>query len=134
MSEPLRYPLPAPAVLPPVTAAQVLEFAIASGDHNPIHLSPEAARSAGLEGPVLHGMFIACRFEIFLEQVEGFDVEELTVTFVRPVPVGSTLTIACRQIGVPGPHLRLRLLANIEGGKLAAVAEARLVAASNPAS
>lgn len=134
MSRPPPNPLPAPDVSPPVTAAQVLEFAIASGDDNPIHLSPEAARSAGLEGPVLHGMFIAGRLEIFLEQFEGYDVAELKVNFVRPVPVGAVLAISSRHIPAEGPHLRLRLLVNIEGGSLAAVAEARLVPASGPAS
>lgn len=132
----MEYPttlLPEPALTPAVGMEQVQDFAAASGDHNPIHLSDEAARAAGLDGPVLHGMFIAGRIEIYLEQVEGYAIAELRVTFVRPVPVGSAIIISSRPIPDPGPHLRLRVLARLEGGDLVAVAEARLGPASEPA-
>lgn len=32
-------------------------YAEASGDHNPIHLDPDAARAAGLPAPILHGLY-----------------------------------------------------------------------------
>lgn len=133
MPQPPYPSLPGPTVTPPVVMEQVVDFAAASGDDNPIHLSREAAHSAGLEGPVLHGMFIAGRFEVYLEQIEGFEIAELRVNFVRPVPVGSALTITSRAIQASGPYLRLRLLASLEGGALVAVAEACLAPASHPA-
>jgi acyl dehydratase len=117
--------LPAPETTPPITMAQVTAFAAASGDSNPIHLSAEAARAAGLAGPVLHGMIVAGRFEAFLERMEGYEIAELQVRFVRPVPVGSALTIAARPIDASGPQHHIRLLATI-GGVLVAIAEARL--------
>lgn len=128
-----RPSLPGPSVTPPVMMEQVVDFAAASGDDNPIHLSPEAAHSAGLEGPVLHGMFISGRFEVYLEQIEGFEIAELRVNFVRPAPLGSALMITSRAIQSPGPYLRLRLLASVEGVGLVAVAEAGLAPASDPA-
>ncbi len=123
--------LPAPETIPVVAIEQVRAFAAASGDSNPIHISPDAARAAGFDAPLLHGMFIAGRFETFLERFGSYHIAELRVNFVRPVPVGSALTISSRRIA--GPDLRLRLLANIAGGALVAVAEARLAATSEPA-
>lgn len=38
------------------SAAQVLEFATATGDTNPVHLDDEAARKAGFEKKITHGM------------------------------------------------------------------------------
>lgn len=32
-------------------------YAAASGDHNPIHVDPTAARAAGLPAPILHGLY-----------------------------------------------------------------------------
>jgi acyl dehydratase len=39
-----------------VTQAQIDAYADASGDHNPIHINPEAARAVGLDGTIAHGM------------------------------------------------------------------------------
>ena len=111
---------------------QVLAFADISCDHNAIHFSVDAARAAGLEGPVLHGMIVAGRFETFLERLDGFQIVELLVRFVRPVPVGSALRISSRHIGDRDRGLRLRLLATIEDGLLVAIAEAQLRPASEP--
>ena len=110
---------------------QVTAFADASGDGNPVHLSEDAARAAGLAGPVLHGMIIAGRFETFLERMEGHEIGELQVRFVRPVPVGSVLTVSARPIDPTSPRHHIRLLATIDG-VLVAIAEARLEPLSQP--
>ncbi|MFO1131828.1 MAG: MaoC family dehydratase [Hyphomicrobiales bacterium] len=125
--------LPAPEISTPVTPDQVKAFAVASLDDNPIHLSADAARAAGLDGPVLHGMLIAGRFETYLERIAGHQIVRLQVRFVRPAPVGSSLTIAARLIGPPGSRLHLRLLATIGQGTLVAIGEALLEPLSGPA-
>ena len=125
--------LPDPEVGPSVGRREVEAFANASGDLNPIHLSADAARAAGLEGPVLHGMYIAGRFEIFLERLQGLHVRELNVRFIRPAPVGSSITVSARHLGAAGSRLRLRLLATITEGPLVAVGEALLEGPSDPA-
>jgi acyl dehydratase len=38
------------------TEEQIAAYAAASGDHNPIHLDAEFARSVGLPGVIAHGM------------------------------------------------------------------------------
>ena len=39
-----------------VTQEQINAYAEVSGDHNPIHINPEAARAVGLDGTIAHGM------------------------------------------------------------------------------
>lgn len=43
-------------VLPPISRATLALYAGASGDHNPIHIDTDAARSAGLDDVIAHGM------------------------------------------------------------------------------
>jgi hypothetical protein len=119
--------LPDAETTAPVTAAQVQAFAVASGDKNPVHLSDEKARAAGLQGAVLHGMFIAGRFEAYLEKVRRHRIGEFRVHFTRPVGVGSCLTISARPIAPDGGLPHLRLMAHDGTGVLVAVAAARLV-------
>lgn len=126
----MRLELPDAEATPPVTAGQVLAFAEASGDKNPIHLSDASAQAAGLQRAVLHGMFIAGRFEAFLEKIPHQRVGELRVRFIRPVPVGSSLTISARAITPGGEQPHLRLLAHTGTGVLVAIAEAHLVPVS----
>ena len=40
-----------------VTRADLVRYAAASGDHNPIHQDVEVARSVGLPGVIAHGMY-----------------------------------------------------------------------------
>ena len=42
----------------PVTEVQLVKYSGASGDFNPIHTIPEAAKAAGLGGTIAHGMLI----------------------------------------------------------------------------
>ncbi|HEY3709529.1 MAG TPA: MaoC/PaaZ C-terminal domain-containing protein [Amycolatopsis sp.] len=45
-----------PLKVPPISRTTLALFAGASGDHNPIHLDLDVARSAGLEDVFAHGM------------------------------------------------------------------------------
>lgn len=47
---------PLPTLTKTVTQAQIDAYADVSGDHNPIHVNPEVARSVGLDGTIAHGM------------------------------------------------------------------------------
>ena len=132
MTAALLVPGIASDVTSEIGMAQVRAFAAASGDSNLIHTSAEAALAAGLAGPVLHGMIVAGRFETFLERLEGHEIAELNVRFVRPVPVGSALAISGRPAGSPDSGLHLRLLATVDGIGLVAIADARLEPRSEP--
>lgn len=124
--------LPPPLEIGIVSAEQVLAFAKASLDLNPVHLSEEAARAAGFEGPVLHGMFMAARLETFLETVEGFRVAELKLRFVAPALVGTALSLSTRLLKAGQNDLHVRLLARAQDHRILAVGEARLLRCSDP--
>jgi acyl dehydratase len=68
-----------------------------TGDRNPIHASPEAARSAGFDRPLLHGLCsfgMSCR--AVLEICADFDPARIAshqARFAAPVYPGETLTI-----------------------------------------
>lgn len=42
----------------PITQIQLIRYAGASGDFNPIHTVPEYAKEAGLDGTIAHGMLV----------------------------------------------------------------------------
>ncbi len=42
----------------PITHAQIVRYAGASGDFNPIHNDPEFAKNMGLDGTIAHGMLV----------------------------------------------------------------------------
>jgi acyl dehydratase len=75
---------------------QTLRYAEASGDRNPIHTDPSAAKLAGLQGIVVHGlctMAFACR--AIVDTVCGADplkLRRIEVEFSRPVLPGDSIT------------------------------------------
>ena len=81
-------------ILPAVARIDLIKYAGASGDFNPIHTIDDAAAAAGLPGVIQHGMLTAakiCRlFSPYLE--EGF-VSLIDIRFAAMVAVGDVLTI-----------------------------------------
>lgn len=67
-----------------------------NGDRNPLHADPAAARAAGFEGPILHGLCsygIACR--AILKTICDYDftlIKGFDVRFSAPVYPGDVLT------------------------------------------
>jgi acyl dehydratase len=71
-----------------VTRADLVRYAEASGDHNPIHQDEEVARSVGLPGVIAHGMYtMALAARAVRDWTGGGEVVELGCKFTRPVVV-----------------------------------------------
>ena len=86
--------------LPPVTRLQLIKYAGASGDFNPIHTVDEAARDAGLPGVIAHGMLtLATVGLLFSPYLEHGYVKELRARFSGMVFVGDELSIGGRANG-----------------------------------
>jgi acyl dehydratase len=80
--------------LPPVTRSQLIRYAEASGDHNPIHTTDEAAEEAGLPGVIAHGMLTAATMGLpFSPYLEHGYVKELQARFSGMVRLGDELTV-----------------------------------------
>jgi acyl dehydratase len=83
--------------LPSVTRAQLVSYADASGDHNPIHTTDEAAEEAGLPGVIAHGMLTAAMMGLpFSPYLEHGYLKELEARFSGMVYPGDELSIAGR--------------------------------------
>ena len=82
-----------------VTREDLVAYAAASGDHNPIHQDEDVARSVGLPGVIAHGMLTLALVGRYLTEcgVAPSEVAELGGKFVKPVvvpPEGAELTMS----------------------------------------
>lgn len=84
---------------------QVRAFADLVGDHNPVHLDPEFARTTKYGGCICHGMLVAsCISGCLVESLgQGTVYVEQVVRFRRPVPVDSRIRV---QLGDPQPSVK----------------------------
>jgi len=76
----------------PITRTDLVRYAGASGDFNPLHHDDEFARDAGLPGVMAHGMFSAGLLASFLVEWTGErQVRRFKTRFRSPVWPGDTL-------------------------------------------
>ncbi|MFM7596932.1 MAG: MaoC family dehydratase [Actinomycetota bacterium] len=78
-----------PAQTFPVTRFQLVRYAGASGDFNPIHWNEKFATSVGLPDVIAHGMFTMAEAARVVTGWVGDPgaLKEYAVRFTRPVPV-----------------------------------------------
>ncbi len=71
-----------------VTRADLVRYAEAGGDHNPIHQDEQVARSVGLPGVIAHGMYTMALAARAVESwFPGAEVVSLGCKFTNPVLV-----------------------------------------------
>ena len=75
-------------------------FAAVSGDHNPIHTDTTAALLAGLESPIVHGMWLSAAAQ-----------HAVTATDGKPAPPGRLIGWTARFLGMvrPGDEVDFRV-------------------------
>jgi acyl dehydratase len=115
-----------------VTRADLVRYAGASGDFNPIHWSERFAVGVGLPGVIAHGMYTMALVGRAVTAMAGAPdaVVEFSVRFSRPVPVPDTdegtevvVTAAVRGETDEG-HTKLALTATCQGEKVLSMAQA----------
>ncbi len=79
-----------------VTQTDLVRYAGASHDFNPIHFDESIARQYGLPGIIAHGMFTMGLITRLLEPllVQGYHVTEWSNRFRAMVPVNQTVIIS----------------------------------------
>ena len=106
-----------------VTRADLVAYASASGDHNPIHQDEEVARSVGLPGVIAHGMYtLAVVGSAVSTWTGGAEVVELGSKFTSPVVVpadgGAQVVVRGTVKSVDDGLVTLALEVTCEGRKV----------------
>ncbi|HEX6542515.1 MAG TPA: MaoC family dehydratase N-terminal domain-containing protein [Ktedonobacterales bacterium] len=103
---------PLPALTKTVSQPQINAYAEISGDHNPIHVNPDAARAVGLDGTIAHGMLsMAFAGQVLTDWLNAEPgrgrLGRLRVRFQAMVRPGDTLTckgvLRAAEPGKPQP-------------------------------
>lgn len=64
-----------PLTKPPVTKVQLVKYAGASGDFNPLHTDDEFAKKIGMEGVIAHGMLVMGFLGQYVMELAGNSAE-----------------------------------------------------------
>lgn len=93
-----------PLELPPISRTTLALFAGASGDHNPIHIDLDVARSAGLDDVFSHGMLSMAYLGRLLtgwvsqEQLRSYGVRFAAITPVLGEPTCTGRVTAVEEV------------------------------------
>lgn len=82
-----------------LTRADVELFAAASGDRNPLHLSPMYARATAFGQPIAHGVLAAIAAATALPERPGARLRRIALEFPRPILLDTDYAIAVREEG-----------------------------------
>lgn len=102
----------------PITRADLISYAAASGDDNPIHQDEAVARSVGLPGVIAHGMYTLALVGRAVDEWVGQPgrISELSAKFAKPVVVpaeGTEIVVAGERDGD-----RIRMTVTCHGEKI----------------
>ncbi|MFC5731111.1 MULTISPECIES: MaoC/PaaZ C-terminal domain-containing protein [Nocardioides] len=94
-----------------ITRADLAAYAVASGDHNPIHQDEEIAIAVGLPGVIAHGMYtLALVGRAVAQWTGGAEVVEIGAKFVQPVVVPAEGSARVTVAGTVGERTDAGLL------------------------
>jgi len=117
-----------------VSEQDVIDFARVSGDHNPLHMDEEYAKTTLFGGRIAHGALTAS----YISAVLGNDLPgpgavfmELNLKFVRPVRIGDTVTSTAEVAEMIERGYRVKLIVKGEvEGKIVMRGEATVMVPS----
>ena len=98
--------------LSPVSRLDLIKYAGASGDFNPIHTIDDEAEKVGLPGIIAHGMWtmgnLAKLFTPYME--EGF-IQEYTIRFRGMVFIEDVITLKATVVNIESGVMKFNVVA-----------------------
>jgi acyl dehydratase len=120
---------PLPEVAETIERMDLVRYAGASGDFNPIHWNDEVARAVGLPGVIAHGMYsmgVAARM-VTAWAGDPAAIKRLKVRFSTMIEPGQTLTVKGEVAEIDGGRVLVRFHAeDSKGEKVLSKGEAEL--------
>ena len=100
-----------------VSRIDLIKYAGASGDFNPIHTIDEEAKKAGLPGIIAHGMWTMGNLaKIFTPYFDDGFVQDYSIRFKGMVFLNDVITLKATLKEVNEPNLRFQVLAVNQNG------------------
>jgi acyl dehydratase len=110
-----------------ITRTDLALFAGGSGDHNPIHLDLDVARTAGLDDVFAQGMLsMAYLARLLTDHVPQSRIRELSTRFVAITPVGAEPVCTAEVLAVEGSLVTLTLQVALADGTVTLAGQATL--------
>ena len=119
--------------VPAITREKLREFAVASGDDNPVHLDDAAARRGGLDGVVTHGMLVMAHLgRLVTSWPAAGALRSFKARFTAPTPLGARVTCSGKvaSVDVAAGTARVQVTAARDDGVTVARGEAVVELAS----
>jgi 3-hydroxybutyryl-CoA dehydratase len=88
-----------------ITQMRIHAYADASGDHNPIHIDEDFARTTPLGGTIAHGMLVLALISEMMQSTFGkawTETGTLKVRFKAPTRPGDTVTASATFLRASG--------------------------------
>ena len=116
-----------------LTREQLVRYAGASGDFNPIHYSDHFATALGLPGVIAHGMLtMGTALRVVTDWIgDPSRITSYAARFTRPVVVpddaeGAELNVTATVVAVDGPRVSVAIEATSAGEKVLGAARAEV--------
>jgi 3-hydroxybutyryl-CoA dehydratase len=107
---------PAPRRIGPITQTDIVRFAGAGGDFNPLHHDAEFASMAGFRTVIAMGQMHAGMLAGYVSDWLGIEhLREFEVRFVTPVFLGDVLELCAEVVSVRGSVAELDVTATVDG-------------------
>jgi acyl dehydratase len=106
-----------PVEKPAITPKQLVQYAGASGDFNPIHYDTEFARAGGFPSVIAHGMLSMAFFGQLLSDAFGpHRVARISARFKAVTHPGDLVTVEGEVVAVEGGQAEVKLTARTKSG------------------
>jgi acyl dehydratase len=103
--------------LEPVSRLDLIKYAGASGDFNPIHTIDDEAKKAGLPGIIAHGMWTMGNLaKLFTEFCEDGFVKDYSIRFKGMVFLNDVITLRATLLENKDEDMRFRVQAVNQSG------------------